>query len=129
MDEARADLARPLPDAGYWLLTVLFGVTSVALIEWFATPTTRWPELLGFASGSAAIVTALAWIAVLGARRHVLWVVAALIPYVNLVAASSFARRYWGEGAREPALLGIAGLAVQTVASLYMLVPALPALV
>jgi hypothetical protein len=110
-------------------LTVLFGATSVALIRWVATPSTHWPELLGFATGSAAMVTALAWIAVLGARRHVLWVVAALIPYVNLVAASSFARRYWGEGARAPALLGIAGVTVQTVASLYMLVPALPALV
>ena len=129
MNDAGAKLGAPLPDAGYWLLTVLFGATSVALIQWAGTPSTRWPELLGFATGSAAIVTALAWLAVLGAQRHVLWVVAALIPYVNLIAASSFARRYWGQGARAPALLGMGGVAVQTVASFYMLMPALPSLV
>ena len=57
------------------------------------------------------------------------WLVAMLIPYVNLIAASSFARRYWSEGARAPALLAIAGIVLQTLASLQLLAPVLPALV
>jgi hypothetical protein len=52
-----------------------------------------------------------------------------LVPYVNLLAASSFARRYWNEGARAPALLGIAGFVGQTIASLRLLLPELPPLV
>jgi hypothetical protein len=48
---------------------------------------------------------------------------------VNLLAASSFARRYWHEGARGPALLGIAGCVGQTIASLRLLLPGLPPLV
>ena len=33
------------------------------------------------------------------------------IPYVNFVVASIYARRYWSEGARAPALLALAGMA------------------
>ena len=48
------------------------------------------------------------------------------IPYVNLVLAGVFARRYWSEGGRGPALLGILGMVGQTVASIRLLVPAFP---
>lgn len=119
----------PLSDEWYWLLIVVFGAVSVALIRWLDLPHARWLELLGLSTGSAAIVTALLWFAVLGAQRHPLWVLALLVPYVNLVAASAYARRYWSEDARGPALLALAGVIVQTAASLQMLAPALPPLV
>ena len=38
----------------------------------------------------------------------------ALIPYVNFVVASVYARRYWGEGARKPALLALNAHATET---------------
>ena len=85
-------------------------------------------DLLGAAAGSGALLTALAWFLALGLRRGPLWGVAMLIPYVNLMAASWFARRYWEQGARAPALLAIGGLLVQTVASYRLLLPPLPAL-
>jgi hypothetical protein len=49
--------------------------------------------------------------------------VALLIPYVNFVVASVYARRYWGEGARAPALLALAAIALETVASLRVFLP------
>ena len=108
---------------------LVFGATSAALIRLMDGPLIPRLELLGLATGSAAVITALVWFAILGARRDALWVLAMLIPYVNLVAASSYARRYWSQGARAPALLGLAGIVVQTAASLRLLVPALPPLV
>ena len=43
-------------------------------------------------------------------QRSALWGFALLVPYVNVIAASYYARRYWGQGARAPALLGFAGI-------------------
>ena len=44
---------------------------------------------------------------------------------MNFVVGSIFARRYWSEGARAPALLAIAGMVGQTLATLRMLAPGL----
>jgi hypothetical protein len=107
-----------------WLLWIVFGATTTLLIDTMGVPGLPRLELLGLAGGSAAMLTALVWFAVLGARRSPLWLLALLVPYVNLIAASRFARKYWNEGARAPALLALAGFAVQTAASLrVMLVP------
>jgi hypothetical protein len=121
--------ADPLHDAWRWLLMLVFGATSAVLIRTLDQPMLGRPALLGLATGSAALLTALVWFAILGARRHVLWLLAMFIPYLNLIAASSYARRYWNEGARAPALLAIAGIVLQTLASLQLLAPVLPALV
>ena len=129
MSGPTAGYSDPLSDGWRWLLMLVFGATSAALIRLMDGPLIPRLELLGLATGSAAVITALVWFAILGARRDALWVLAMLIPYVNLVAASSYARRYWSQGARAPALLGLAGIVVQTAASLRLLVPALPPLV
>ncbi len=118
-----------LSDVWLWILILLFGLTSSGLIRLFDSPFLPRPALLGLATGSAAVITALVWFAIIGARRDALWVVAMLVPYVNLVAASYFARRSWTQGARAPALLAIAGMVLQTLASLRVLAPLLQPLV
>ena len=112
-----------------WILMAVFGVSTVFLIDTLGTPSLPRLELLGLAGGFAAIITALLWFFVLGVQRNAFWGLAMLIPYVNLIAASYYARWYWREGARAPALLGIAGIVAQTAASLRMLSPSLPPLV
>ena len=62
-----------------------------------------------FAVGVGSFVSSFVWIFVLALSRRRLWVVGMLIPYVNLLVASAFARRFWNEGARAPALLGFLG--------------------
>ena len=54
---------------------------------------------------------------------------AALVPYLNLILATAFARRYWRQGARAPSLLGLMGLLGQTVFSVRLLFPVGPVLV
>ena len=112
-----------------WVLMAIFGAATVLLIDALDTPGRPRLDLFGLAAGFSAIITALAWFFVLGVQRSALWGLAMLIPYVNLIAASYYARWYWSDGARAPALLGLAGIAAQTVASLHLLNPSLPPMV
>jgi hypothetical protein len=103
-------------------LTLCFGaVTSlfVALLGGQPMPVF---DLLVLSASLAALVTAGLWLWLLAARLSRGWGIAfALtlwIPYVNFVVASVFARRYWNQGARTPALLALAGIVGQTIAAL-----------
>ena len=118
-----------LPPQAAPLLLLAFGGLSVAFIRGLDAPGVAALDLLVLATSFGAILTALLWFFVLALRRGPWWSLAMLVPYVNLLAASSFARRYWNEGARGPALLGIAGFVGQTIASLRLLLPELPPLV
>ncbi len=120
---------KPLSAVVYWLLILVFGLVTSALIRGFDFPALPRLDLLGLAAGSAALLTALVWFFALGLQRSPLWGLAFLVPYVNLMAASYYARWYWKEGARAPALLALAGMVVQTIASLRVLSPPLPPLV
>lgn len=118
-----------LPEAVHALLVAIFGVATALLIRWLDAPGLPRPDLLGLAAGSAGLITALVWFFALGVRRSALWGVSFLIPYVNLIAASYYARRYWSEDARGPAVLALAAIAIQTLAALRLLAPPLPVLV
>ncbi len=117
----------PAPAAPHLLLA--FGGLSVAFIRGLDAPGVAAFDLLVLATSFGAILTALLWFFVLALRRGPWWSLAMLVPYVNLLAASSFARRYWNEGARGPAVLGIVGFVGQTIASVRLLLPELPPLV
>jgi hypothetical protein len=124
-------LSRPvleLPPIIAPLLLIAFGLVAVGLIRAFDDPTLRRSDLLLMACSLSALLTSLIWFFVLALGRGALWSIAMLIPYVNLLAASSFARRYWNEGARAPALLAIAGMIGETIAALRLLIPATPPL-
>lgn len=112
-----------------WLLMLFFGAATSVLISFFDAPGLTRLDLLGLAGGTAAIFTAMIWFFLIAIDRSFWWGLAMLIPYVNLIAASYYARWYWREGARAPALLGLAGIFAQTVTSLALLQPTLPALV
>lgn len=109
------------------VLLFAFGASTslgiVAMSELGARPL----DLLLLAASLGALVTAGLWLWILASRRSLGWrllfSVALLIPYVNFVVASVYARRYWSEGARAPALLGLAAIAGQTVASLRLFLP------
>ncbi|MBW2279948.1 MAG: hypothetical protein JRG76_03715 [Deltaproteobacteria bacterium] len=118
-----------LPASAAPLLLVSFGVLSVGFIHALDAPGVRSADLLLLATGFGALLTALLWFFLLALRRGPFWSLAMLVPYVNLLAASSFARRYWNEGARGPAILGLLGITGETIASLRLLVPPLPPLV
>jgi len=118
-----------LPASAAPLLLVCFGALSVAFIRGLDAPGIRSLDLLLLATGLGALLTALLWFFLLAVRRGPLWSLAMLVPYVNLLAASSFARRYWNEGARGPAILGLLGIAGETIASLRLMIPPLPPLV
>jgi multisubunit Na+/H+ antiporter MnhB subunit len=118
-----------LPPPAAPLLLLAFGGLSIAFIRGLDAPGVAALDLLVLATSFGAILTALLWFFVLALPRGPWWSLAMLVPYVNLLAASSFARRYWNEGARGPALLGIAGFVGQAIASFRLLLPELPPLV
>jgi hypothetical protein len=124
---------RVLSDLDRVLLILVFAVTTVLVIELASGPGVSRADLLLLATSSGTVVAALFWLFLLalGSSRTWLWVMGLgiWVPYVNLVLASVFARRHWDTGARTPALLGIAGLTGQTLASLRLLLPVLPSLV
>jgi hypothetical protein len=121
-----ADLSRAL-------LILAFGASTVLVIRLAADAPIGRGDLLLFAASAGAIVTALLWVLLLAIARGPGWALVmglgVWIPYVNLVLAGVFARRYWSQGGRGPALLGILGMVGQTVASIRLLVPKLPPLV
>jgi hypothetical protein len=122
-------LRRHLP----WLALGLLTAATLRLVAPSLPPTTGRADLLLFAASFAALWTALGWLACQGLLRSTPWAVAwgacVWIPYANFLIASIYARRYWREGARTPALLGLAATLGQAVAALRLLEPALPVLV
>jgi hypothetical protein len=105
-----------------------FGLATAAAVVWLgpSLPSGNGRlDLLLASAGLAGLWTAVAWLAWLGASRSTGWAIAwgicLWIPYVNLVLASLYARRYWSDGARSPALLGMAAMAVQSIVALRLL--------
>lgn len=116
-----------------WLL---FGLATAAGVYWLAPQMPMGAgrlEILLAALSIAAPPVALGWLAWLGAQRSTGWAVAwgagLLIPYVNLVLVSLFARRYWRQGARAPVLLLIGSTLAQSWVLLRLISPSLPFLV
>jgi hypothetical protein len=120
-----------LPETWKAVLVFAFGVSTSLLILAFAELGARPLDLLLLAASLGGLVTAGLWLWVLATRRSLGWgivfSVALLIPYVNFVVASVFARRYWSQGAREPALLAIAGMFGQTLVTLRWFAPSFTA--
>jgi hypothetical protein len=111
------------------LLLLAFGLATVWSVEAFgALPLSR-PPLLALATGTAAFLVSLLWFFLLALRRGVGWSLGMLIPYVNLIVATRFARRFWSEGARAPVLLLWGGIALQMVGWLGLLFVRSPVLV
>jgi hypothetical protein len=111
----------PLSELSVGVLLLLFGGVTVGLIRAFDAPPLGRLDLLLNASSLAMLATALVWFFLLALRHGTLWWLGMLIPYVNLLVASSFARRYWSEGARAPALLALLGMLLQTLSTLRLL--------
>jgi hypothetical protein len=110
-------------------LLLAFGASTSALIATIGDVGARPLDMLLFGASLGALVTAGLWLWILAAKRSLGWGLTFMatlwIPYVNLVVASVYARRYWSEGARAPALLAIAGMVGQTIASLRVFLPSL----
>jgi hypothetical protein len=110
-------------------LILAFGAVTSGLIVGLASDEHSAVDLLLLSASLGALATAGLWLWILATRRGTGWAVtfslAIWIPYVNFVVASIFARRYWSEGARAPALLALAGMFGQTLATLRMLAPGL----
>jgi hypothetical protein len=126
----------PLPSGAGAALLLAFGAITSGLILWGGDVLPQGSGravLLLFASSLAALLTALLWLAWLGLRQGggwaLVWAIGIWIPYVNLVIASVYARRYWSAGARAPALLALAGLIGQTILALLLAVVPAPLLV
>ncbi|HTO53965.1 MAG TPA: hypothetical protein VMR50_11310 [Myxococcota bacterium] len=108
-------------------LLLVFGVSTSAFVLLIESDGQSLVDLLLMASSLGALVTAGLWLWWLAARRSRGWGWAIgltlLIPYVNFVVATMFARRYWRDGARAPALLALAGMFGQTLAAVRMIAP------
>jgi len=108
-------------------LILAFGAVTSGLIVGLAGDDRGAVDLLLLSASWGALVTSGLWLWILAVRRSTRWAVgfslAILIPYVNFVVASIFARRYWSEGARAPALLAIAGMFGQSLATLRLFAP------
>lgn len=126
--------ARPswqLPPPALAVLTVVFALATAGLIHLFGrSGALSLANLLGIGLSLAALVTAGVWILLLAIRRSPGWgTVVGLtlwVPYLNLIVASVYARRFWHEGANRPAWLAIAGMLGQTWISLRLLFPGPP---
>lgn len=118
-----------LPEALYWILIGAFGATTCLLIRALDQPAMGRLDLLLMGAGAGAVLTGLVWFFFLGVRRSAVWGIALLIPYLNLLVAAAYARRYWREEAWAPALLAIAGLLSQSLATIRMWTPSLPPMV
>ncbi len=111
-----------LTDPWKAVLVLAFGASTSLLIGYFAELGARPFDLLLLAGSLGAIVTAGLWLWILAARRSLAWGLAftalVWVPYLNFVIASVYARRFWSEGARAPALLALGAMLVETVATL-----------
>jgi len=109
------------------VLLLAFGVATSGLIAGFAELGARPVDLMLLSASLGALITAGLWLWLLAAQRSLGWglvfTAAILVPYVNFVVASVYARRYWREGARTPALLALAAMVVETIAGLRVFLP------
>jgi hypothetical protein len=96
-----------------WVLWLLFGLTTLASLQGSADDGLLPLDRLLAALGVSLLLCAVAWFFVLALQRGLLWSLAMLIPYVNMIAIVWFARFYWSQGARNPALLGFAAVLAQ----------------
>lgn len=108
-------------------LILAFGIATSGFVFFFGREPTPLVDLLLLSASLGALVTAGLWLWILAGRQSRNWgITFALtiwIPYVNFVVASLFARRYWSQGARAPALLAIAGMFGQSLATLRLFAP------
>ncbi len=109
------------------VLWLAFGMSTSVLIVSMSDMGVRSVDLLLLCASLGALLTAGLWLWILAARRSFGWgllfTATALIPYVNFVVASVYARRYWAEGARRPGLLAVAAIVAQTIASFRVFAP------
>jgi hypothetical protein len=116
-----------LSDGWQAVLLLAFGLSTSLLIVAMAGLGARPIDLLLLGASLGALLTAALWLWILASRRSLGWgllfTAALLIPYVNLVVASVYARRYWREGARTPALLALVAMVGETIASLRVFLP------
>jgi len=112
-------------------LILAFGAATSGFVLLFGRDSLPVVDVLLMSASLGALVTSALWLWILAARRSRGWGLAFAatiwIPYVNFVVASIFARRYWSEGARAPALLALAAMVGQTLASLRMILPGVTA--
>ncbi|HTO09059.1 MAG TPA: hypothetical protein VMR86_18560 [Myxococcota bacterium] len=115
--------------APHWqaALILAFGAATAGFVLLFGGEARPLVDVLLMSASLGALVTSGLWLWLLAARRSRNWGIAFAVtlwvPYVNFVVASIFARRYWHEGARAPALLALAAMAGQTLATLRMFAP------
>ena len=107
-----------LPEAFQIALVALFGAVCVLLIGFFDVFGLHRLELFAIATSGAAVLTSLAWFFALAVCQRSAWAIVLALPYVNLIAASFYARLHWRNGARGPAVLALVGLLLQILASL-----------
>jgi hypothetical protein len=116
-----------LPTGWQALLVLAFGAATTGSIVFFAPGGLGDADLLLLAVSLGALATAALWLWAVALRSQSRWGLALAlllwVPYVNFVAASMFARRYWDRGARAPALLALAGMVGQTVVTLHAFLP------
>jgi hypothetical protein len=109
------------------LLVLAFGLVTSLVIVSLADLGAPLFDLLLLGASLGALVTSGLWLWILALRRSTGWAlgfsIALPIPYVNFVVGSIYARRYWSEGGRAPALLALAALALQTIATLRVFLP------
>jgi len=117
----------PLSPRWQTALVLAFGALTAGSIVFFASDSVGSADLLLLAVSLGALGTAAVWLWTVAARNRSRWSLALAIllwiPYVNFVAASLFARRYWTRGARAPALLALCGMVGQALATFRMLAP------
>lgn len=116
-----------LTDPWRAVLVLAFGVSTSLLIGFFAELGARPFDLLLLAASLGAMITAGLWLWILAAQRSLGWGLAftalVWVPYLNFVIASVYARRFWSEGARTPALMALAAMVVETIATLRIFLP------
>lgn len=130
MDRSDAAPLSDLPEITYLGLLLLFGVSTAGLIVALGASIANRVDLLLFCAGLGAMLTSLVWLALLALQCSRAWALALWlgiwVPYVNLVLAAAFARRYWDRGARPAALVALAGLLMETLASVRALLAGSP---
>ena len=103
-------------------LLLIFGAVTAGLIPIISGGgrVARTDALL-LASSFAAFLISILWIALLALRRSRGWAIAMWVgmwlPYINLLIAGEYSRRYWRQDAGGPTLLVIAATLAQVVAS------------
>ena len=105
-----------------------FGATTIHMII-TGEPSASRSDLLLFASGVGALVSAFVWFFLVAVQRSLLWSLVLLVPVVNTLVLPVFIRRYWGEGTRWPALMALLGLGCELTGAALLLLGTAPSLV